>query len=99
MPFVPNATPSRRQPSREGFTRPDVLLQALEHYHDDSATSDLLFLMAWEVRPTSANPGRRPADRPDTPRQSRFGGGTTRPRGRRPGLALAPVVIARLSGD
>ena len=38
MPFVPNATPSRRQPSREGFTRPDVLLQALEHYHDDSGT-------------------------------------------------------------
>lgn len=53
MPFVPNATPSRRQPSREGFTRTDVLLQALEHYHDDSATSDLLFRMAWEVRPTS----------------------------------------------
>jgi hypothetical protein len=53
VPFVPNATPSRRQPSRERFTRPDVLLQALEHYHDDSATSDLLFLMAWEVRPTS----------------------------------------------
>jgi hypothetical protein len=53
VPFVPNATPSRRQPSREGFTRPDVLLQALEHNHDDSATSDLLFLMAWEVRPTS----------------------------------------------
>ena len=53
MLFVPNATPSRRQPSREGFTRTDVLLQALEHYHDDSATSDLLFRMAWEVRPTS----------------------------------------------
>jgi hypothetical protein len=53
VPFVPNATPSRRQPSREGFTRTDVLLQALEHYHDDSATSDLLFRMAWEVRPTS----------------------------------------------
>ena len=52
MPFVPNATPSRRQPSREGFTRPDVLLQALEHYRDDSATSDLLFLMAL-VWPTS----------------------------------------------
>ena len=30
MPFVPTATPSRRQPSREGFTRPDVLLQALD---------------------------------------------------------------------
>jgi hypothetical protein len=53
VPFVPNVTPSRRQPSREGFNRPDVLLKALEHYHDDSATSDLLLLMAWEVRPTS----------------------------------------------
>ena len=53
MPFVPNTTPSRRQPSQERFTCPDALLQALEYYHDDSATSDLLFLMAWEVRPTS----------------------------------------------
>ena len=53
MPFVPNATPSRRQPSRERFTRPDALREALERYHDDSATSDLLLLMAWENRPMS----------------------------------------------
>jgi hypothetical protein len=51
--IIPNTTPSRRQPGRERFTRPDVLVQALEYYHDDSATSDLLFLMAWEARPTS----------------------------------------------
>jgi hypothetical protein len=53
VPFVPNATPSRRQSSRERFTRPDSLREALERYHDDSATSDLLLLMAWENRPMS----------------------------------------------
>lgn len=53
MPFVPNATPSRRQPSQERLTCLDALRDALERYHDDSATSDLLLLMAWENRPTS----------------------------------------------
>jgi hypothetical protein len=53
VPFVPNATPCRRQPSQERFTRPDALWEALERHHDDSATSDLLLLIAWENRPTS----------------------------------------------
>jgi hypothetical protein len=51
--LVPNAPPPRRQPSRDRLARPDALLQALEKYRDHSATSDLLFLMAWEIRPTS----------------------------------------------
>lgn len=53
MPFLPNATPARLRASGERLARPDALLQALEQYHDDTATSDLLFLMAWEIRPAS----------------------------------------------
>jgi hypothetical protein len=40
-------------PDQERIAYPDAVREALERYHDDSATSDLLLLMAWENRPMS----------------------------------------------
>jgi hypothetical protein len=53
MPFVRNVQPARPKPSQEWLAYPDALREALDRYHNESATSDLLFLMEWENRPTS----------------------------------------------
>lgn len=53
MPPVPNIQPCGHKPDQERIAYPEALREALERYHDDSATSDLLLLMAWENRPTS----------------------------------------------
>jgi hypothetical protein len=53
MPPVPNIQPCGHKPDQERIAYPHALREALERYHDDSATSDLLLLMAWENRPTS----------------------------------------------
>jgi hypothetical protein len=53
VPPVPNIQPCGHKPDQERIAYPDALHEALERYHDDSATSDLLLLMAWESQPTS----------------------------------------------
>jgi hypothetical protein len=53
VPPVPNIQPCGHKPDQERIAYPEALREALERYHDDSATSDLLLLMAWENRPTS----------------------------------------------
>jgi hypothetical protein len=53
VPPVPNTQPCGHKPDQERIAYPDALREALERYHDDSATSDLLLLVAWENQPAS----------------------------------------------
>jgi hypothetical protein len=51
VPPVPNIQPCGHKPDQERIAYPDALQEALERYQDDSATSDLLLLMAWRTNP------------------------------------------------